>query len=113
MAASLQRIPLSLERAADLSGADWFMTLRTIVAPLAKRGLTATWIIAYIFCLRDVGITTVVYPPGSNTLPVCTLTLMANGTPSLISALCVILIMAMLLPLLVVALWHTRAGRSA
>jgi iron(III) transport system permease protein len=113
MAASLQRIPPSLERAAQLSGASWFMTLRAIVAPLAKRGLTVTWVIAYVFCLRDVGITTVVYPPGSDTLPVRTLTLMANGTPSLISALCLILIMAMLLPLLVVALWHTCAGRSA
>jgi iron(III) transport system permease protein len=113
MAASLGRIPASLERAAQLSGASWFMTLRAIVAPMAKRGLTATWIIAYVFCLRDVGITMVVYPPGSDTLPVRTLTLMANGAPSLISALCVILIMAMLLPLLVVALWHTHAGRSA
>jgi iron(III) transport system permease protein len=113
MAVSLQRIPPSLERAAQLSGASWFMTLRAIVAPLAKRGLTVTWVIAYVFCLRDVGITTVVYPPGSDTLPVRTLTLMANGTPSLISALCLILIMAMLLPLLVVALWHTCAGRSA
>jgi iron(III) transport system permease protein len=89
------------------------MTLRSIAVPMAKRGLTATWIIAYVFCLRDVGISMVVYPPGSDTLPVRTLTLMANGVPGLISALCVILIMAMLLPLLVVALWHTRAGRSA
>jgi ABC-type spermidine/putrescine transport system permease subunit II len=112
MAASLQRIPPSLERAAELSGASWFMTLRTIVAPLAKRGLTATWIIAYVFCLRDVGITMVVYPPGSDTLPIRTLTLMANGAPSLISALCVILIMVILLPLVGAALWQIHAERS-
>jgi iron(III) transport system permease protein len=113
VAASLQRIPPSMERAAELSGASWLMTLRAIVAPMARRGLMATWIIAYVFCLRDVGITMVVYPPGSDTLPVRTLTLMANGAPSLISALCVILIMAMLLPLLVAALWQTQAGQSA
>lgn len=68
--AILQRIPSSMERAAQLCGAGWFMTLRDIVAPLAKRGLVATWIIAYVFCLRDLGITMVVYPPGSDTLPV-------------------------------------------
>jgi iron(III) transport system permease protein len=113
MAASLQRIPPSLERAAQLSGASWFMILRTIVVPMSKRALTATWIIAYVFCLRDVGITMVVYPPGSDTLPVRTLTLMANGAPSLISALCVILITAMLLPLVMTALWQKRAGRPA
>jgi ABC-type Fe3+ transport system permease subunit len=37
MAASLQRIPPSLERAAQLCGAGWFITLRGIVAPMAKR----------------------------------------------------------------------------
>jgi ABC-type sulfate transport system permease component len=40
-AAILQRIPPSLEQAAQLCGASWFMTLRYIVAPLAKRGLIA------------------------------------------------------------------------
>jgi iron(III) transport system permease protein len=110
--AILQRIPPSLEQAARLCGASWFMTLRCIVAPLAKRGLIATWVIAYIFCLRDLGITLVVYPPGSDTLPVRILTLMANGAPSLIAALCVILIAVTLLPLFVAALWQARAGRS-
>jgi iron(III) transport system permease protein len=110
-AAILQRVPPSLEQAAQLCGASWFMTLRHIVAPLAKRGLIGAWIIAYIFCLRDLGITLVVYPPGFDTLPVRILTLMANGAPSLISALCVILIAVTLLPLFVGALWQKRAGR--
>jgi iron(III) transport system permease protein len=35
----LQRIPPSLEQAAQLCGVSWFMTLLCIVAPLAKRGL--------------------------------------------------------------------------
>ncbi len=110
-AAILQRIPPSLEQAAQLCGASWFMTLRHIVAPLAKRGFIGAWIIAYIFCLRDLGITLVVYPPGFDTLPVRILTLMANGAPSLISALCIILIAVTLLPLFVGALWQNRAGR--
>src|ERR1700730_4237286 len=110
-AAILQRIPPSLEQAAQLCGASWFMTLRSIVVPLAMRGLIAAWIIAYIFCLRDLGITLVVYPPGFDTLPVRILTLMANGAPSLISALCVILVAVTLLPLFVAGLWQARAGR--
>jgi iron(III) transport system permease protein len=112
-AAILQRIPPSLEQAAQLCGASWFMTLRDIVVPLAKRGLMATWVIAYIFCLRDIGITLVVYPPGSDTLPVRILTLMANGAPSLIAALCIVLILVTLLPLSVAALWQARAGRQS
>jgi ABC-type ATPase involved in cell division/ABC-type spermidine/putrescine transport system permease subunit II len=89
-AAILQRIPPSLEQAAQLCGASWFMTLRHVVAPLAKRGLIGAWIIAYIFCLRDLGITLVVYPPGFDTLPVRVLTLMANGAPSLIATMSMI-----------------------
>jgi iron(III) transport system permease protein len=112
-AATLQRIPPSLEGAAQLCGASWFMTLRDIVLPLAKSGLIAAWIIAYVFCLRDIGITMVVYPPGSDTLPVRIMTLMANGAPSLIAALCVILIAITLLPVFVAALWRTRIGRPA
>ena len=106
--AILDRIPRSLEQAAQLCGASWFMTLRDIVVPLAQRGLITVWIISYVFCLRDLGVTTVVYPPGSDTLPVRILTLMANGTPSLIAALCVILIAVTLFPLGAVALWSRR-----
>ena len=108
--AILDRVPRSLEQAAQLSGATWFMTLRQVVVPLARRGLIAVWIIAYVFCLRDLGVSMVVYPPGSDTLPVRILTLMANGAPSLIAALCVILIAVTLLPLGAVALWSGRTN---
>lgn len=111
--AILQRIPPSLEKAAQLCGASWFMTLRHIVAPLAKRGLIAAWLISYVFCLRDLGISMVVYPPGSDTLSVRILTLMANGAPALIAALCIILIVVTLLPIGAVALWQTLSERHS
>jgi iron(III) transport system permease protein len=111
--AILQRIPPSLEQAAQLCGASWFMSLRQIVLPLARRGLIAVWIIAYVFCLRDLGISIVAYPPGSDTLPVRILTLMANGAPRVIAALCVILIAVTLLPLGIVALWSEYSGRRS
>lgn len=109
-AAAMERIPLSFERAAQLAGADWFMTLRRITLPLAGRGLAAAWAVGYVFCLRDLSISMVVYPPGSETLPVRIMTLMANGAPSLIAALCVILIAATLLPFGAVAMWLSSFG---
>jgi len=110
--ALLDRIPPSLEQAAQLCGATWFMTLRHIVVPLATRGLIAVWVIGYVFCLRDLGISMVVYPPGSDTLPVRILTLMANGSPGLIAALCVILVAITLLPLGAATLWLRRGLRN-
>jgi iron(III) transport system permease protein len=105
VSASLSAVPRSLEEAARLSGAGWLTTLRYIVAPLAGRGLLAAWLISYVFSLRDVAISIVVYPPGSDTLPVRILTLMANGAPSLIAALCIILIAITILPLGAAGLW--------
>lgn len=111
--ASLEAIPRTLEHAARLAGASWLMTLRYIVVPLARRGLVAAWFIGYVFCLRDLAISIVVYPPGSDTLPVRIFTLMANGAPSLIAALCVILILVTLLPLGVAALWLRVGARPS
>lgn len=109
--ATLAGLPISLEDAARLSGASWFTTLTRIVAPLARRGLVTAWLIGYVFCLRDLGISMVVYPPGYDPLPVRILTLMANGAPSLIAALCIILIAATLLPLGALGLWLRYGGR--
>jgi iron(III) transport system permease protein len=105
VSASLAAVPRSLEEAAWLGGAGWLMTLRYIVAPLAGRGLLAAWLISYVFCVRDVAISIVVYPPGYDPLPVRILTLMANGAPSLIAALCIILITITILPLGAAGLW--------
>ena len=105
VSASIAAVPRSLEEAAWLSGAGWLATLRHIVAPLAGRGLLAAWLISYVFCVRDVAISIVVYPPGYDTLPVRILTLMANGAPSLIAALCIILMAITILPLGAAGLW--------
>ncbi len=105
----LARIPSSMEEAARIAGAGWYRRLLLIVVPLARRGLLAGWLVAYLFSLRDTSITMLVYPPGHETLPVRIFTLMANGSPSLIAALCVIMVGAALLPAGV--LWAMLAWR--
>ena len=57
-----------------------------------------------------IGISIVVYPPGADTLPVRTFTLMANGKPELVAALCVMMIAAALGPLLVLAVSLRRVS---
>lgn len=108
--ATLGQIPPSMEEAAQVLGAGWLRRTAWIVAPLAKRGLAAGWLVGYIFCLRDMGISMLVYPPGHDTFPVRIYTLMANGSESLIAALCVIMLMATLLPLGILSLgWRVNA----
>ena len=108
---TLAQIPPSMEEAARTAGAGWFRRVSLIVAPMAGRGLAAGWLVGYIFCFRDMGITMMVYPPGHDTFPVRIFTLMANGAPSLIAALCVIMIAATILPLVLVQFVFRREGR--
>jgi iron(III) transport system permease protein len=92
-AAMLAIVPTSLEEAAQVSGAPWLARLWQVVVPAAAPGVITAWIFAFIFCLRDVGASMLVYPAGADPLPVRIFTLMANGSPSLISAACVTLIL--------------------
>ena len=97
--ATLNQIPRSMEESAQVVGASWVRRIVRIVVPLSGRGLLAAWLLAYVFCLRDLGITMLVYPPGGDTLPVRTFTLMANGPPDLVAALCMLMVAATLFPL--------------
>ncbi len=110
-ATQLGLIPASMEEAAQVAGAGWARRMALIVAPLARRGLAAAWLVGYLFSLRDTDITMLVYPPGHDTLPVRIFTLMANGEPALIAALCTLMIAASVLPLALLAL-VPRLGRD-
>lgn len=111
--ATLANVPQSLEEAAQLSGAPWFARIWQIVLPAALPGVIAAWLIAFIFCLRDLGASMLVYPAGQDTLPVRIYTLMANGAPSLIAALCVMLVAVTLVSLaLLGSLFRVTRGHA-
>jgi iron(III) transport system permease protein len=109
--ATLANVPQSLEEAAQVSGVPWLARVWHVVVPAALPGLIAAWVVGFIFCLRDLGASMLVYPAGRDTLPVRIFTLMANGAPSLISALCVSLVVVTLLSLAILG-WLVRAKAS-
>lgn len=110
--AGLALVPASMEEAAASVGAGWVRRVSLIVVPLVGWTLLAGWLIAFIFCLRDTGITMLVYPPGFDTLPVRIFTLMANGAPDLIAAACVLMIAATVVPLGILGLVLRKQRRS-
>jgi len=101
-AAQLALIPDSMEEAAQMVGAGWTSRMVHIVIPLALRALAAGWLVSYIFVVRDTSVAMLLYPPGEDTLSVRIFTLMANGAPELIAALCVIMAAMSLLPAIIV-----------
>ena len=99
--------PLSMEDAARLSGAGWLASLRYILLPMHINILTGAWFVAFLFILRDTGVTMILYPPGGDTLPVRLLTMMANGAPAVVAALALMTTVTVLLS----ALFFTMALR--
>ncbi|MBI3583264.1 MAG: iron ABC transporter permease [Nitrospinae bacterium] len=104
MAATFSQVSHSMEEAAQIVGVGWVRRLFGILIPLTKRGLIATWLVGFIFCLRDLGITMMVYPPDHDTLPVRIFTLMANSPEEVIAALGVIMVVITFLPLYLLGL---------
>jgi iron(III) transport system permease protein len=76
-----------LEDAAALAGAGYLRRLGGIVAPIHRRAIGAAFLLALVFCLRDLETAVLYYPPGGETLPVRIFTLEANGPPAVVAGL--------------------------
>lgn len=86
-AVAFAQSPASLEDAAAASGARYLARLRRIVIPLHRRGLALAFVVTLVFCLRDLEMAVLFYPPGLEPLPVRIFTLEANGPPAAVAAL--------------------------
>jgi len=109
---TLAQMPAGMEEAAQAAGAGWLRRFERIVVPLSWKGIVGAWLISFIFCLRDTGISMMVYPPGRDTLPVRIFTLMANGSTGLISSLCLLMCLATMVPLVLGGIFLYYQGRE-
>lgn len=105
----LSQIPFSMVESAQLLGASWYQILKRVLIPLSKESLLLIWIMGFIFSLRESTITMLVYPAGSDTLPLYIFTQMANGNPAMVASLCLIMMFVTFFPLLGFFLWRNRA----
>jgi iron(III) transport system permease protein len=80
-------MPVDLEQAAATSGAGFGRRLLRIVLPLNARAVGFAWLLALLFCLRDLETAVLFYPPGGEPLPVRILTLEANGPEPVVAGL--------------------------
>lgn len=87
---AIKQIPNSLDEAAQIEGITFFMRLRKILIPLIMPALFASFIISFIFSLGELGTTIMVYPPGTEIMPIKVFTIMANAPQSLTSSMTMI-----------------------
>jgi iron(III) transport system permease protein len=82
--------PIHFEEAAATVGAGFWRRLCRIFVPLHARGIGFAWLLALVFCLRDLELAVLNYPAGGEPLTVRIFTLEANGPEPVVAALAVV-----------------------
>ncbi|HHT9119552.1 MAG TPA: ABC transporter permease [Candidatus Hypogeohydataceae bacterium YC41] len=111
LADGYRQVSSSISEAAEVYGAGWWTLMVKIFFPLLIPGIVTTWILSFIFCAGELGTTILIYPPGDETLPITLFTVMANSPANVVSAISVILLVVVLLPLIVFLGLSRRLGR--
>ncbi|MBI4584348.1 MAG: iron ABC transporter permease [Planctomycetes bacterium] len=88
-AAVLAQFSRDLEDTAAAFGAGYLRRFLGIVLPANFRGLAAAWILAFVFCWRDLETAVLFYPAGWEPLTVKIFTLEANAPEAVVAALSV------------------------
>lgn len=91
IAGSADRLPRDLLRAARASGAGPATSVRTVVIPLLRPALAASWLLVFLAALHELTISSLLYAPGSETLAVAVLNLQELGDVTVTAALAVLL----------------------
>jgi iron(III) transport system permease protein len=89
-ASVLAQSPRHLEDAAAVFSAGYARRFCRIVIPAHVRGVAGAWVLALVFCLRDLEMAILFYPPGWEPLTVKIFTLEANGPEEVIAALSIV-----------------------
>lgn len=91
IAGSADRLPPDLVRAARAAGATSATAIRTVVIPLLRPVLAASWLLVFLAAIHELTISSLLYAPGSETLAVAVLNLQELGDVTVTAALAVLL----------------------
>ncbi|HUP93299.1 MAG TPA: iron ABC transporter permease [Burkholderiales bacterium] len=107
---SMLQIHKELEESAQMSGASWGTTFRRILLPLLKPGLIAGWIYIVIVSTRELSTSILLYSPGTEVVAIVIWELWENGQYVELSALGVMLIVALFMLVVAAQLLGRRFG---
>ncbi len=90
----LQNFDFAIIEAAKDLGATWPIIIRKIILPLLSPGIVAGGLLAFTLSIDDFVITFFVTGPGSTTLPVYIYSMMKHGSPTIVNAISVFILIA-------------------
>lgn len=88
----LQNFDFAIIEAAKDLGATWPVIIRKIMLPLLSPGIVAGGLLAFTLSIDDFVITFFVTGPGSTTLPVYIYSMMKHGSPTIVNAISVFIL---------------------
>ena len=104
--ASLKSIDSDLTDAARLEGASGWSLLRYVLWPQIAGQVGALSYLTYLLCLWDVETLILIYPPGGETLALRIFNLLHYGHNAQVSALCLLLLVLAVAPLVGWSIWR-------
>ena len=107
---AMLQIHKELEESAAMSGASWGMTFRRVVLPLLKPGLLAGFIYVMIVSIRELSSSILLYSPGTEVVSIMIWEMWQNGQYVELSALGVMLIVALFFLVMLAQLVGRRFG---
>jgi len=94
---ALKGYPKSLDEAARIAGATFSIRIRKILIPMILPVLFLAFMVAFIFSLGDLGTSIMLYPPGTELMPIKVFTIMANAPQDLINSMTLIVFLTTLI----------------
>jgi len=88
----LQNFDFAIIEAAKDLGATWSVIIRKIILPILSPGIVAGGLLAFTLSIDDFVITFFVTGPGSTTLPVYIYSMMKHGSPTIVNAISVFIL---------------------
>ena len=110
MSASMTQVNDELHEAADVAGAGWWRSFRTVTLPLLRPGLLAAWIFVMVHAFRELSASLLVYSFGNEPIGVAIFDIWENGSYGLLSAFGMIVVVALIVFSIVARAISTRFG---
>jgi iron(III) transport system permease protein len=89
---SLQQADRRLEEMGWLLSGNRLRVTWRIVLPLIRNGLATGFFISFVLAMAELGVTLLVIPPGTETIPIKIYNFMHYGAEGMVAALCIILL---------------------
>ena len=93
---SLEQVDLSLEEAAQISGAGWVRSFKDIVLPLVRPGLIAAWFLVFMASFHELTMTLLLYGPKTINLGVILFEMQTYSNQQAASVLSVLILIIVL-----------------